>query len=413
VTASATERVTYREVLSIREFRALFLSQLLSLIGDQIARIALALLVYDRSGSAFAASATYGSSYFTWLIGGPFLSALADRWSRRNIMIVADVARALLVALLLVPHPALWLIFLVLGLIGLLAPPFESARSALVPDIVSTEQYPAASTLVNTSIQAAQVAGFFFGGVLVALVSARGALAIDVLTFVVSAVAIGLRIEQRPGSGTSGRLLSDIGAGFALLRQDAYLRGLLTYGVLATAVAIVPEGLAVALAAEEGRGSITAGALTASLPLGYVVASTLLLRVPSERRPRLLLRLTLLLCVPLVLTPLVGSPYLVVVLWVVAGLGTSVQLVAAVAYVAAAPPEMRGRLYGIASTALMLTQGAAVLLAGALADVTGTRAVVAGAGLTGLALLGLLRVLLPGEKLGAQGKHARRRRSSG
>jgi MFS family permease len=413
VTASTTERVTYREVLAVGEFRALFLSQSLSLVGDQIARIALALLVYQRSGSAFAASATYGSSYFTWLIGGPFLSALADRWSRRDIMIVADVARALLVALLLVPHPALWLIFLVLGLVGLLAPPFESARSAIVPDIVSAEQYPAASTLINTTIQAAQVAGFFFGGVLVALVSARGALAIDVLTFVLSAAAIALRVQQRPGTGTSGRLLSDIRAGFALLRRDAHLRGLLTYGVLATAVAIVPEALAVALAAEEGRGSITAGALTASLPLGYVVASTLLLRVPSERRPRLLLRLTLLLCVPLVLTPLVSSPYLVVVLWTVAGLGTSVQLVAAVAYVASAPPAMRGRLFGIASTALMLTQGVAVLVAGAIADVTGTRAVVAGAGVAGLVLLGLLRALQPGEKSGAQGKHARRRRSSG
>lgn len=407
------ERVTYREVLSIREFRALFLSQSLSLIGDQIARIALALLVYDRSGSAFAASATYGSSYFTWLVGGPFLSALADRWSRREIMIVADVARALLVALLLVPHPALWLIFLVLALVGLLAPPFESARSAIVPDIVSEEQYPAASTLINTTIQAAQVAGFFFGGVLVAVLSARGALAIDVLTFVVSAAAIRLRIQQRPGSGSSGRLLSDIGAGFALLRQDAYLRGLLTYGVLATAVAIVPEALAVALAAEEGRGSITAGALTASLPLGYVVASTLILRVPSERRPRLLLRLTLLLCIPLVLTPLASSPYVVLVLWVVAGLGTSVQLVAAVAYVAGAPADMRGRLYGIASTALMLTQGVAVLIAGAVADVKGARAVVAGAGVLGLALLVLLRAVLPGEKVGAQGNRARRRRSRG
>lgn len=407
------ERVTYREVLSIREFRALFLSQSLSLIGDQIARIALALLVYDRSGSAFAASATYGSSYFTWLVGGPFLSALADRWSRREIMIVADVARALLVALLLVPHPALWLIFLVLALVGLLAPPFESARSAIVPDIVSEEQYPAASTLINTTIQAAQVAGFFFGGVLVAVLSARGALAIDVLTFVVSAAAIRLRIQQRPGSGSSGRLLSDIGAGFALLRQDAYLRGLLTYGVLATAVAIVPEALAVALAAEEGRGSITAGALTASLPLGYVVASTLILRVPSERRPRLLLRLTLLLCIPLVLTPLASSPYVVLVLWVVAGLGTSVQLVAAVAYVAGAPADMRGRLYGIASTALMLTQGVAVLIAGAVADVKGARAVVAGAGVLGLALLVLLRAVLPDEKVDAQGNHARRRRSRG
>ena len=181
--------MTYVQVLRMPEFRAMFVSQALSLLGDQMARLAIALLVYERTGSAFAASATYGCSFLSWLVGGPILSALADRHRRRRIMVVSDVARGLLVALLLVPHPPLWLVFTVLLAVGLLAPPFESARSAILPDIVSGEAYATANTLINTTIQAAQVGGFFLGGVLVALVSPRGALAIDVATFALSAIA--------------------------------------------------------------------------------------------------------------------------------------------------------------------------------------------------------------------------------
>jgi MFS family permease len=390
--STSSPRVTYVEVLRVREFRAMFVSQGLSLIGDQMARLAIALLVYERSGSAFAASATYGCSFLTWLVGGPILSALADRHRRRQIMIVSDVARGLLVALLLVAHPPLWLVFSVLVAVGLLAPPFESARSAILPDIVSGEAYATANTLINTTIQAAQVGGFFLGGLLVAAVSPRGALAIDVATFAVSALMLKVAVRDRPATAvTKTTLLSDVSAGFSFVAHEPVLRALLTYGVLAAVVAIVPEGLAVAVASDDGNGAVAAGVLTAALPLGYVLASVAILRVPAERRPGLLRPLALLLCVPLLLTPFVPGTTLTALLWFTSGLGTSVQLVASVAYVAATPAAFRGRAFGIASTLLMLGQGTALLLAGALAEVAGSRAVVAGT-----AALGLLVVLLVG-----------------
>jgi len=92
--------VTYRQVLAVREFRAIAVSQGLSILGDQVARIAVALLVYARSHSALATAATYACSYLPGLLGGPLLSALADRYRRRTIMAVCDVARTILVLLL-------------------------------------------------------------------------------------------------------------------------------------------------------------------------------------------------------------------------------------------------------------------------------------------------------------------------
>ncbi|MBK5306011.1 MAG: MFS transporter [Frankiaceae bacterium] len=407
---SGENRATYREALAVPEFRAIFVSQGLSLVGDHVARIAIALLVYARTGSAFAASATYGCSFLTWLVGGPVLSALADRHRRRHIMIVTDLARFALVALLLVPEPPLWLVFAVLVAVGLLAPPFESARSALLPDIVTGELYVAGNSLINTTIQGAQVAGFFIGGLLVSLISVRGALALDAATFLVSAAVLRLAIAERPvveRERTS--LIGDVVAGVHFVRADPYLRGLLAYGVLAAVVAIVPEGLAVAVAGDDGNGARTAGILTATIPLGYVVASAVILRWSAEQRARQMLPLTLVLCLPLLLTPLVSGTALTAVLWLVAGAGTAVQLIASVAYVAGTAPEFRGRAFGLAGTALMLSQGVALLLAGALADLIGPRSVVAVA--AGLGLLAL--VAMRSTLAGAQGNAQVRRRSTG
>jgi MFS family permease len=391
------EQATYRRLFGVAEFRAMYVSQGLSLIGDHVARIAVALLVYAETGSAFAASATYGASFVTWMVGGPILSALADRYRRRRIMIGTDLARFVLVGLLLVPHPPLWLVFTVLGLLGLLAPPFESARSALLPDILSGELYVTGNTLINTTIQGAQVAGFLLGGLLVSLVSVRGALATDAATFALSALVLVVGITERPSpTEPVGSLLEDVAAGFAFVRGNRYLRALLTYGVLAAVVAIVPEGLAVAVAGDDRSGATSAGILTAAIPAGYVIASAALLRLPAERRTRLMLPLALLLCVPLLVTPWVHGTAVTALLWVLAGLGTSVQLLASVAYVANTPAQFRGRAFGIASTALMLGQGLALLLAGWLADVVGARNVVACSAVVGLIALLSLRSTLAG-----------------
>jgi MFS family permease len=408
--SSGQNRATYREALAVPEFRAVFISQGLSLIGDHVARIAIALLVYARTGSAFAASATYGCSFLTWLLGGPFLSALADRHRRRRIMIFTDLARFVLIALLLVPHPPLWLVFGVLIAVGLLAPPFESARSALLPDIVTGELYVAGNSLINTTIQGAQVAGFFLGGLLVAVLSVRGALALDAATFVISAAVLLLAISERPVvEREHPGLLEDVISGVRFVRGDPYLLGLLAYGVLAAIVAIVPEGLAVAVAGDAGDGAAAAGLLTATMPLGYVLASGMILRLTAEQRTRQMLPLTLVLCLPLLLTPLVSGTAITALLWVVAGFGTAVQLIASVAYVAGTPTEYRGRAFGLAGTALMLAQGTALLVGGALADAVGPRYVVAGAAGLGLMALVAMKTTLAG----AQGTAETRRRSAG
>ena len=370
--------MTVREVLGVREFRAALISSALSILGDQVARIAVALLVFDRTGSSLAATATYACSYLTYLVGGPLLSALADRHRRRRLMVACDLLRAALVALLVVPDVPVALLFAVLVLVGVLAPPFDAAKSALLPELLEGERYLTGNAVLNTVSQGGQVAGFLVGGALVGVAGVRGALALDAVTFLLSGLALLVGVRERPApSGRTTSLARDIREGVSLVAADPVLRRLLAYGVLGSLVMITPEGLAVPVSAAVGGGPVMAGVLTAAVAAGYLLGGFVVLRVPGPRRLALVPALVVLSCLPLLLTPLARSGAVVAVLWAVSGAGSAGQLVVNAAYMTSAPPSARGRAYGIAVTTLMAVQGAALLATGGLAEALDPRTAVA------------------------------------
>src|SRR3712207_3781291 len=107
VTATASEDTdptglsrpaTYREVFAVREFRPRFGTFLLSTAGDELARVALTVLVYQRTNSPLLSALTFAISHLPWLLGGPLLATLADRLPRPRGLISTDVARAGLLA---------------------------------------------------------------------------------------------------------------------------------------------------------------------------------------------------------------------------------------------------------------------------------------------------------------------------
>jgi MFS family permease len=382
-----------RAVLADREFRALLVADGLSVVGDQIARIAVALLVLERSGSAFAASATYACSYLTWLVGGPFLSAVADRFPRRRVMVVCDLLRMALIAVLAVPDLPLWVVFSVLVLVGLLAPPFDAAKSALLAELLPGERYVIGNALTNAVQQAGQLLGFVGGGALVLALQVEGALLVDAGTFAASALLLATLVRERSGHAAApvvGGRWSEAVAGFVLVAGEPRLRALLGWGLLSATAVIAPEGLAVAVAHEDGRGAFAAGVLTAAVPAGFLVGSWLVLRLPVDRRERLFPAMVALSCLPLLATAVVEDVVALTALWAVAGMGNALQLVANSSFVQAVPPHLRGRAFGVAATLLMAVQGVVLLGAGALAEATGPRPPVAAIALLSLALVPFL-----------------------
>jgi MFS family permease len=406
------ERVTYRQVMAVPEFRALFLAELLSVAGDQIARIAVALLVYQRTHSALLASATYACSYLTWLLGGPFLSALADRHRRRRVMLVCDAGRAALISVLLLPHVPVGVVFGVLLGVAVMSPPFEGARSALLPEILGERAYTTGNALQNSVFTIGQVAGFAAGGALVAALGVRGALLLDALSFLASGlVVLGLVHERALPHETEQKesVWQQTAAGARLVVGEPALRWLLVLGTLGMVVVIPTEGLAVPTAARLGGGPVAAGILSAAAPAGYVVGAFLLTRLREEQRLRILHPLLLVTTLALLLTPVMGSVGAVTAVWTVAGAGSAFQVVANSQFVLATPPMFRARAFGVAATVIMGSQGLALLAAGALADAIDPRQVVALIALAAIVALPAVRGLSPKRARKTQGKHLSRR----
>lgn len=397
------ERVRYRAVLGNQEFRAIYLAQGLSLVGDQLARIALAILVFQRTGSPLSTSATFAVSYLAYLLGGPLLAGLSDRYPRLTVMVVCDLLRAPVVLVLCISSLPLWAVFVLIAVLGALAPPFDSARSSLQPDLLEGEAYVVGNAMMNVTIQVAQVAGFVLGGTIVSLTSVRGALGLDAATFLVSAGLLLRGVRHRAAAQTDPTgVLSDMRVALRLVSRTPALARLLQLSLLSSVAIVGTEGLAVLVAEDLGGGPTMAGVLTASGPAGFLIGSVLVLRVPTERRLALMPRLVVLTCLPLLATPFTTSAPVVFALWVMAGVGVSVNLIAGPAFMQRCPRELRARAYGVASTCLWAAQGLGLIAAGALANVVEPRQAVAL--VAGMTLLLSLPVILAQGAQGAQGE---------
>ena len=394
--AVPTRPATFREVFAVREFRPLYGTFLLSTMGDELARVALTVLVYQRTSSPLLSAVTFAISFLPWLIGGPFLSSLADRLPRHRVLIASDAVRALLVAGMAIPGTPLPVLLGLLFLVAVCAPPFESARSALMADLLEGDRYAVASSLTNISLQLAQVFGFLAAGALLAVLHPSGALLVNAATFLISALWLARGLERRGAPDAEGCVSSvwrHTAQGLRLVRRTPRLLAIIALLWVGTFFAYGWEGLATPLVDELDRGTTGLGLLLAANPLGVTVGGLIVARlVRPELRERLVPFLVVLSLAPLGLAGLLAAlagpgavPFAVVVaLMFVSGLGGAWLIPLNVSFVQAVPSAYRGRAFGVAVTGLNGMQGLGVLAAGLVAEGVAPSVVVALCGAVGL-----------------------------
>jgi MFS family permease len=407
-------RATFRDVFAVREFRALWFSEVLSVAGDRLALVALTLLVFQHTGSSLLAAITYAAGYLPWVIGGLFLADVADRRPRRSVMVVCDVVRAVLVAAMVIPNVPIGVLVGLLFVTTMFAPPFESARAAITPDILPGERYALGTAVIQTTFLAGQVLGAVGGGLAVAFIGVRPALVIDAATFVVSAAFIGLGVRSRPAAarpeGTESSALARMRDGFQLLFGDQALRTLLLLGWL-VAFYTIPEGVAAPYAASLGGGSIATGLVLASTVFSTTIVTPLFSRlVRPRRRLAWMGPLAVLTCATLVLTALRPSLAVSLVIFSLSAAFGVYQLAANTAFVVRVPNERRAQAFGIANMGVIVGQGAAFVAAGAAAEVVAPAVVIAVGGGIG-AIVGLVLTLRWRHVSPPGGRHAAGRRA--
>ncbi|MCX5973700.1 MAG: MFS transporter [Coprothermobacterota bacterium] len=173
----------------------LWLGQLVSSIGDNFEYIALLALAYKISGgSALATGGTMVSFTIPFVLVSIFSSVLVDRWDRRRTMLVADIVRGVIILipplLFLWGRLELWHLYLYSALYGATTPFFNNANAALLPSLVKPEEYQAANSLMQTSIQIAGIIGLAMGGVVIATIGIANAYFLDSFSFFFSAFTI-------------------------------------------------------------------------------------------------------------------------------------------------------------------------------------------------------------------------------
>ncbi len=362
----------------------LWLADAQSMAGDQLARVALSVLVFERTSSALLTALTYSLTFLPALIGGAFLSGLADWLPRRRVMIAADLIRAVLLGLMAVPGVPLWTVCTLLVFAVLAGSPFSAAESALIPEILTGEAYVVGTGLRTITNQLAQLGGFAFGGVTVATIGAQASLGLNALTFGLSALFIALGIRRRPaptgGSGAEQSYLASIAVGARLVAKDPKLRTLLGFSWL-LGLYVVPEGVAPPYAHSLGAGAVGIGLLMASAPAGTALGTYLFLRfVPSQARPTWMCALAVLGGLPLVACWLRPGIEVSIVLWGISGAATAYQVQVVTEYIRAIPDGRRAQAVGLAASGLLAAQGIGILLGGLVASRFGAASAVGLAG---------------------------------
>ncbi|MDQ6850877.1 MAG: MFS transporter [Actinomycetota bacterium] len=352
----------FLDVLRVREFRWLWFADLQSLIGDQLSRVALSVLVFNQTGSGLLTAAVYALTYLPAVLGSVLLGSLADRIPRRALLVGGDLVRAVLLGVMAVPAVPIGAMAALLVVAVVVGTPWKAAEMALVADILDAEGYAIGTGLRMATVQGAQLLGFAVGGIAVASIGSRTALAVDAGSFLLSALMINLRVQRRPAPAKGrNESWSD---GVRVIAGDRRLHSLIGLSWL-SGVLVIPEGLAAPYAAHLGGGAAATGVLLAAGPAGVLVGSLLYVRLlPDHLRARLVAPLAIVAGLPLVGCVVDPGLAATCVLWALSGAGTAYQVQIITEFVQTVPVSRRGQGISVASAGLLAVQGVGLVLGG-------------------------------------------------
>ncbi|MCP3801422.1 MFS transporter [Allokutzneria sp. A3M-2-11 16] len=303
-------------LLRNRPFTFLFAARAISVLGNGFARVALAFAVLGLPGatptelSVVLACQALPQLLFV-LLGG----VIADRTSRSGLMIVADVIGLLAygaMAVVLLTGQATIPVLAALAVVsGISLPLFLPALSGVVPEIVPTERLQQANALLQTAVGLSLVLGFGLSGLVVSLVGAGWAIALNAVSFLVSAVLVwAMRLPpQTRVTATSGWV--DLRDGWREFSSRQWLWVVVLQQTVTVAAIVAVTGVLGPLAAEDGLGGAPAwSVIVACHSLGLLAGSTVARRLRPRRPLVTALLLSFVFPIPMVLLGIVAPVWL-------------------------------------------------------------------------------------------------------
>jgi len=282
----ADQYLALHELFRNRDFKLLWIGQLLSQVGDQCLLIAAITLISNLSRSPLALLIPAISIALPQLIFGLVGGVMADRWNRKLVMIGSDVLRGLIVLCILLVNNVqhLWILYLTAAGLALVGVFFYPARNAVIPNLVPGELLLAANGLIQGSYIIALIVGPAVAGLAVELWM-PAAILFDSATFLVSAIFIAVMnipktIPEQPHTAEENSVWEDMKAGLNFIRQNQALSQVL----VVTAIATLGIGAIVLLAiphlkARLGASGLEYGIAMSMLGLGSVMGGLMVNRL--------------------------------------------------------------------------------------------------------------------------------------
>jgi len=256
--AETVERVRQHPYVRLAlngSFSALWAGQLISLFGDRLNQLALVAVVAVSTGSALATGLIFFAATLPNLLLSPIAGTFVDRWDHKDVMVVSDILRAVIV--LILPLAAVTNVILVYPLIFLVTTIsvfFRPARVAILPQIVPEEDLLSANSALWVGETIADVIGYPLAGLFVVLLGTSVPLAfwVDSATYLASAALLGTIVVQQAAPAaervTAARadFAAEFAAGWQFLRHEAVLLANTLQGVagqfsLGISIALTPS----------------------------------------------------------------------------------------------------------------------------------------------------------------------------
>lgn len=196
-----SNQVGYMDLLRRnRNFRRLWLGQVVSQMGDWFDTLALYALILQLTGSGRDVGLLLVARFVPSFFFGPLSGVIADRFSRKRIMIISDLLRAVVVLGFLFVRRAdqLWIIYVLTVLQLGLSTFFEPAKTAAIPSIVEDRELVTANAISSVTWSAMLTIGAALGGLITSAFGTDAAFVLDAFSYLLSAVLIaGIRVPKR------------------------------------------------------------------------------------------------------------------------------------------------------------------------------------------------------------------------
>ena len=277
-------------VLRLRDFRLLFAGQGVSVLGDRMVAVALAFAVLELGGSASEVGMVLAASWaplaMTVLVGG----VVADRTSRRAVMVAADLVRfasqGTMAVLLITGAAEIWMLAALAGITGAATGFFNPASTGLLPEVVPEEQLQPANALRGTAVSGSEILGPLLAGVLVAAAGAGWAIAVDAATFAVSAAC--LTMLRPPGRELAERrsFVAELRDGWTAFRSRRWVWTFVAYFAFSNLLWGAWSSLGPIVADQDLGGAAAWGTVLGAVGVGALAGSLMATRA-RPRRPLL------------------------------------------------------------------------------------------------------------------------------